>query len=33
MELDKEIENLEMRMLTSEKLDKKIEKEVRKCHS
>jgi hypothetical protein len=33
MELDKEIENLEMKMLTSEKIDKKTEKEVRKWHS
>jgi len=33
MELDKEIENLEMKMLTAEKTDKKFKEEGKKCHS
>jgi hypothetical protein len=33
MELDKEIENLEMKMQTIEKTDKKFKEEVKKCHS
>jgi hypothetical protein len=33
MELDKQIEELEMKMLTKEKADKKVKEEVRKCHS
>jgi hypothetical protein len=33
MELDKQIEELEMKMLTTEKIDKKTKEEVMKWHS
>jgi hypothetical protein len=33
MELDKQIEELEMKMLTTEKIDKKTKEEVKKWHS
>jgi hypothetical protein len=33
MELNKEIENLEMKMLTTEKTDKKTKEEVKVWHS